>query len=411
MSRRVGKGVVAIGLVACGCALFSLTACNGEKAADLTPTDGGSTGSGRTLRTGITESSSVTTAHGDTCKLLTRDTSSCQATREALGFSGDWLSFSCNVKLTPVDGSNAAVSNVSSATSIAIGFTGLPDHKSTYFATTGTYSFTDQSGTTVSGNYSDMYQYYDTIFDNPNKTAQKSYVLYVPASPARNNGNNSTHQMGMGIVGVAVDGVPIYNSLADASDNIYSEEGSFDECQGHPDAQSKYHYHSLPYSISYNDSKLVGIMRDGFFIYGQYDYGGNTDLDTSTKPPNAAAADGVTSVAAAVPYVFGGHEGALPTTGTGNVFHYHATAQYGCTDRDSSPPFTIHSVNDGDVYDNLTAAQAGCTGTGTIITAYFLTGHGNGGTFVTPPTTPTSVHNQTSAHRYYYGTAGTCTGC
>jgi hypothetical protein len=254
-----------------------------------------------------------------------------------------------------------------------------------------------------------MHETYTTTYPNPNTIAQKSYVLYVPVSPTRNNGNNSTHQMGMGMVGVAVDGIPIYNSLADASDNIYSEAGSFDQCQGHPDAQSKFHYHSLPYTISYNDSKLVGIMRDGFFIYGQHDFGGSTDLDTSTKPASAAAADGIINEGDATAlYIFGGHVGTIPTTGLGNVFHYHATMQYGCTDRASTPGAQPRSANDGDVYDSLTAAQAGCSGTGTIVAAYFLTGHGNGGTFVTPPA---SVNNQTSAHRYYYGTAGDCTGC
>jgi hypothetical protein len=345
--------------------------------------------------------------------MLIRDTSSCQSARTALGFSGDWLSFSCNVKLDPVDGSQNHVSNVSGATYIAISFTGLPDRKSNYFATSGAYSFTDQSGTTVSGNYSDMHETYTTTFPNPNTVAQKSYVFYVPVSPAKNTSPNNTHAMAMGMVGVAVDGVPIYNSLADGSDDIYSEAGSFDQCQGHPDAASKFHYHTLPYTISYNDSKLVGIMRDGFFIYGQYDHGGSSDLDTSTnKPANAPAADGViTANSNLEPYVYGGHIGAIPTTGTGSVFHYHATMQYGCTDRAATPGATPRSVNDGDVYDTYGAAIAGCTGTGTIVQAYFLTGHGNGGTYVTPPTTPVTVNNQISARRYYYGTAGTCTGC
>lgn len=369
--------------------------------------------SGRTLTYGITEGASHSTAYGGSCKLLSRDTSSCQSTRTALGFSGDWLSFSCNVKLDPVDNSQNHVSNVSGATYIAISFTGLPDHKSNYYATSGTYSFTDQAGNTVSGNYSDMHEAYTTTYPNPNTAAQKSYVMYVPVSPAKNVNANSNHKMGMGIVGVAIDGVPIYNSLADGSDNIYSEAGSFDQCQGHPDATSKFHYHTLPYTISYNDSKLVGIMRDGFFIYGQYDYGGSADLDTSTnKPADASAADGTISAGSNLePYVYGGHVGSAPTTGTGNSFHYHATKQYGCTDRASTPGADPRSVNDGDVYDTKGAAIAGCTGTGTIVEAYFLTGHGNGGTYVTPPTTPISVNNQTSAHRYYYGTAGTCTGC
>lgn len=417
MFKKLAQGVVTIVLVVVGLALFSCGGSGLETGDATSPSSGDSGGGGggggtgtRTLISDVTEGSSVTTPFGGTCKQLIRDTSSCSASRTALGFSGDWLSFSCNMKLTPVDGSKNQVANVSAATYIAISFSGLPDHKSNYFATSGTYSFTDQSGNTVAGNYSEMYEPYSTTYPNPNTTAQKSYVLYVPAAPARNGGGNGTHRMGMGIVGVAVDGIPIYNSLADASDNIYSEAGSFDQCQGHPDAQSKFHYHTLPYTISFEDSKIIGIMRDGFFIYGRYDFNGNTDLDTSTKPATPAAADGVTA-ANTDPYVFGGHEGPLPTTGTGNVFHYHATKQYGCTDRAPTAGAQPRSASDGAVYDTLLDAQNGCQGTGTIVTAYFLTGHGNGGTFVNPPQNPILVSNQISARRYYYGTAGDCIGC
>lgn len=57
-------------------------------------------------------------------------------------------------------------------------------------------------------------------------------------------------------------------------------------------------------------------MRDGFFIYGRYDYGSSTDVDVSNTSSNE--------------YIYGGHVGTAPTTGTGSRFHYHATKFLGC---------------------------------------------------------------------------------
>ena len=62
-----------------------------------------------------------------------------------------------------------------------------------------------------------------------------------------------------------------------------------------------YHYHLEPKAWSDDDGSLIGILADGFFIYGRRDYDGEypTDLDES-----------------------GGHFGPTPHNADGE-YHYH----------------------------------------------------------------------------------------
>lgn len=370
--------------------LAGIWACSGGSSSSG---GGSSSGSTRAINANLTTVGTVTVT-GGSCTKTTRDTSSCQSARTALGLSGDWLSFSCNVVLGLANASLASVTTYASATYVTVTAVGLPDHKSNFYSTSGTYSFTANSYT-VTGNYADMNKSFTPSFPNPNTTAQQSYVFYIPISPV-----STTHaSMAMGPVGVAIDGTPIYNNLAANSDNIFAEAYSFDECQGHPANGGTYHYHSEPYAISYQDSNLVGVMRDGYFIYGRYDYNGSTDLDVSNTSSTA--------------YIYGGHVGASPTTGTGNVFHYHATKNRGCYHRNTAG--TTVYADDGNITVNGTNPCSGPTAGGTDTTVYFMSGHGNGGTFATPPTATDNsgtMLNATPATRSYYGSvAGTCTGC
>ena len=385
--KRIGFVLSAV--VVCAVLAAAVTiSCSSNNAS----TSSSTSTSTRAVNANLTTVTSVTSPYGGTCTKTTRDTSSCQSARTALSLSGDWLSFSCNVVLGLATSSFASTTNYASATYVSVTFTGVPDHTSNYYPTSGSYSFSANSYT-VTGTYSSMYSAYTTSYPNPNTLSQQSYIMYIPISPT-----SATHaSMGMGVVGVAIDGTPIYNSLAASTDNIYAEAGSFDQCQGHPDSSSKYHYHSEPYPISYQDSNLVGVMRDGYFVYGRYDYGGSSDIDVSNTGSDA--------------YIYGGHVGTAPSTGTGSRFHYHATKGYGCYHRNGS---TIYA-DDGNVTVDGTSPCTGPTAGGTIVTAYFLTGHGNGGTFLSVPTATDNggtMRNPTAAQRYYYGSAaGSCTGC
>lgn len=222
-----------------------------------------------TLQNNTTETSTANT-YG--CKLLTRDTSSCEASRTAQGLSGFWLHFTCRVTLT-VSGSNVQIST-----------DGQPDYKSNYFATSNScYESFSASGRSA----------------NPNTLGEQSIVMTVPKNPTTSGGGS----MSLGVVGVARNGVAIFNNAAAPGDNIYDEVATFDKCEGHP-AGTMYHYHIEPPSISNTDTYFVGVMRDGHPVYGRYDSGNTTPTLDST----------------------GGHTGVTPDSSS-SIFHYHVHQQ------------------------------------------------------------------------------------
>jgi hypothetical protein len=225
--------------------------------------------------TSNTEKTTTVSAGG--CYLLTRDTSSCQASRIAQGLSGFWLKFSCRVTLLKSGGN------------VSVSVDNQPDYKSAYFeASNACYQSGMPSGHTA----------------NPNTISAKTIVMTVPYSPAS---AGSTSPMNMGIVGVSLNGVIIYNNSAAGADDIYQEVSTFDTCDGHPDGQSNYHYHTEPPAISQENSDFVGIMRDGFPIYGRYESGTTlpSGLNAQTK----------------------GHTSTTPDSPSTSVFHYHVNLQ------------------------------------------------------------------------------------
>lgn len=248
------------------------------------------------------------------CPLLSRDTSSCQSSRTAQGLSGNWLKFSCRVNLV-VSGANVVITS-----------DGLPDYKSNYFNSDNA-----------------CYTQYTPATSNSYKISSQNLIMTVPISPT----GGGTNVMGSGAVGITLNGIPIFDNQPTSPDNIYNELSYSDQCYGHPNSQGNYHYNTEPYAISYNDYSLVGVMRDGYFIYGRNEDATGT-LATSVGSWQTS---------------YGGHV-TTPPGGSSSLFHYHA---------------------------NL---QTGANASGSSQSAYFLTGNRGVG-----------------VHPYYYGTAGACTGC
>jgi len=86
----------------------------------------------------------------------------------------------------------------------------------------------------------------------------------------------------LGAIGIAVSGAAIFND-SEGNGPLSSALGSLDYAGGHI-GPSEYHYHLEPTPISSDDEKLVGIMADGFFIYGRKCASSDsypTDLDAS----------------------------------------------------------------------------------------------------------------------------------
>ncbi|MGZ5007636.1 MAG: YHYH protein [Methylobacter sp.] len=242
----------------------------------------------------LTANTSATATVTSGCTLISRDSSACQASRIAQGLSGAWLKFSCRVTLTK-SGSNVILTTDSQ-----------PDYKSNYFST---------------GNA--CYTAYTPSFPDPGTIGVQNISMTIPISPG-----GKSAAMPLGVVGAAINGVSLFNNSAAPGDDIYQEAFSFDQCQGHP-AGTKYHYHSEPYSISYNDSNLIGVLRDGYFLYGRKDQDGSTPtLD-----------------------IYGGHTGTTPDSPSTPVYHYHTNLQ-------SSGTRSAWFLTTG----NYKAAAGACTG-------------------------------------------------
>jgi hypothetical protein len=209
------------------------------------------------------------------CHVLVRDTSGCQAARAAAGLAGYWLKFSCRVTLTKTTSGATAVVRAASD--------GRPDYLSNYFATTDA-----------------CWEAYTSAIQNPNTIATKAYQMDLPTTPA-----GSSHPMAGGIVGIALNGVPIFGDFAAPGDDIFQEVMTFDRCGAHPQMSGAYHYHGEPYAISNDDDAFIGVMRDGYPIYGRRD------------PDHT------------IPTVdtYGGHTGVTVDSPTTPVYHYHLNLQ------------------------------------------------------------------------------------
>ncbi|XP_035686860.1 uncharacterized protein LOC118423059 [Branchiostoma floridae] len=118
--------------------------------------------------------------------------------------------------------------------------------------------------------------------ENPFPIVPQNVQITIPKNPQV--ANHSTC-LNMGAVGVAINGVPIYNpfSLECRDANVYEV---LDQCDGHPSPQGEYHYHIHPDCVfdgTSTHSQIVGVAADGFAIYGPVDESGivltNADLD------------------------------------------------------------------------------------------------------------------------------------
>lgn len=223
--------------------------------------------SGCALTESTTPSSTVNSAG---CAVLARDTSACEAARRTAGLSGYWLKFSCRVSLKTEGAFVQAESD------------NRPDYKSFYFSKSDA-CYEAQSGV-----------------QNPNQIAAQKLNVSFPIAP-----NSTSQQMRGAIVGLSLNGVGIFGNFAAPGDDIFTEAMTFDSCGAHPQMNGVYHYHGEPYAISNDDSNFIGVMRDGYPIYGRKDPDG-------TLPTLDLA---------------GGHSGVTVDSPTTPVYHYHVNQQ------------------------------------------------------------------------------------
>ncbi|MGY3215019.1 YHYH protein [Mucilaginibacter sp. HD30] len=177
---------------------------------------------------------------------------------------------------------------------VIIKTTSLPDHKSPYY-----------KGTKWAATQYEAYNGTNPLWNqNPNTIAEADVTFKIPLNPTVAASHTSTP---MGPMGVAINGVPIFNQYAAGGAPLTGEINSFDQYYGHPQQQGMYHYHAEPYYLTAQKGKdaLVGFLLDGFPVYGPNEGGKaitNADLD-----------------------VYHGHTAATADYPTG-IYHYHTTA-------------------------------------------------------------------------------------
>jgi hypothetical protein len=140
---------------------------------------------------------------------------------------------------------------------------------------------------------------------NPSTIVEQSLVLRIPLTPQPAQQHQPTPG---GPIGLAVDGIPLFNQYAGNGRPLRDEIVSFDQYRGHPQQEGMYHYHTEPLAITQAAGKdaLIGFLLDGYPVYGPQENGKtitNADLDA-----------------------FHGHTHATADYPEG-IYHYHITAQ------------------------------------------------------------------------------------
>lgn len=177
---------------------------------------------------------------------------------------------------------------------VTIESTGLPNHTSPYWEDSSPLHIDQVVGDHLT----------------PGEIRAGSFTVTVSLTPEKAATSSAT---GLGAIGIAVTGAPIFND--EEGPNRPLDEPTalgFDYAGGH-NGPSGYHYHiesaDVPEntSLSHDDEQLVGIMADGFLIYGRRELDGSypTDLDES-----------------------GGHVGVTPHSDGEEIYHYHIINEY-----------------------------------------------------------------------------------
>jgi hypothetical protein len=167
----------------------------------------------------------------------------------------------------------------------------LPNHTSPYWPTSN-----------------DLYEEYNgtnmAFHQNPNEIATQNITLTITLNPEEAAIHEATS---LGTIGIARNGIVLYNQYAGPDQPLTNEIDSFDQWLGHPQGQSTYHYHIEPTFLTqeFGEDAFIGLLADGFPVYGPLEDGEiiiSADLDE-----------------------FHGHIGVTADFPDG-IYHYHVTA-------------------------------------------------------------------------------------
>lgn len=144
----------------------------------------------------------------------------------------------------------------------------------------------------------------------PGFIREGSYTVTLSLYPEIASSSSAT---GLGAIGISVYGPPIFNDEEGPNRPFDEPTATGLDYAGAHNGPSGYHYHleaaDVPenISLSYDDEKLVGIMADGFLLYGRKEIDGTypSDLDES-----------------------GGHFGVTPHSNGEEIYHYHIKNEF-----------------------------------------------------------------------------------
>jgi hypothetical protein len=186
--------------------------------------------------------------------------------------------------------SGSGVTVTFTATQVVITSTALPDHKSPYYAV-GNAKYEAYNGSNPQFNL------------NPNRISAQQLTFRIPITPTKLTTASPTP---LGPIGVAINGVPIFNQYAGPNQPLTGEINSFDQYAGHPQQTGQYHYHVEPVWLTRTSREaLVGVLLDGYPVYGPMENG------AFVSTANLDAMHGHTSATKEFP---------------NGVYHYHTTS-------------------------------------------------------------------------------------
>lgn len=166
---------------------------------------------------------------------------------------------------------------------VVIETNGLPNHKTVYW-----------------GPNSPLYKSEPSVQLTPSiiSSNNNATTMVVDATP---NLSGNTVATQLNTIGIAVSGASIFNDQ-EGNGPLAQAAASLDWTGAHI-GPGVYHYHLEPRAFSDDDDKLVGILRDGVFIYGR------KCNATGSYPSNLDAS--------------GGHTSATQYTNGKQEYHYH----------------------------------------------------------------------------------------
>jgi surface protein len=184
---------------------------------------------------------------------------------------------------------------------------GIPNYEPKLFGINAVNGFDKITYTYLNNVYNvniDVFKFYENIVNgngvnNPNGIQLQNEEFIIPLNPTINpNGPQDTP---LGSVGVALNGIPIYNPF-EGPNNESANTRVFSSCCGHPQQDGKYHYHKYPTCLKLitgdntdtekdkcdkldllitngEHSPLIGFAKDGFPIYGPVGYLSLSDMN------------------------------------------------------------------------------------------------------------------------------------